>query len=198
MKKKWIMFAAVCAFSCCLGLVGCDMGSNTGEYDALNAMLDADYSQIVLTVTDTFDKNTSLTSEYTVKYSTDTITVTYTVERFNEASLDNPSTDIKTTLTGEAVIEDGAIVSRSGDDIKLPVDIAKPRLTFNKKYFENVNLTGVNLKADVKNADAFLGSQVSCTGMKVSATFLDVFYNINISYTSAGGNKVEYKYVFTH
>ena len=196
MKKRFLAFAAIGVAVCCLCACAkkTDNGDNA-EYDALNAMLKADYSQIALTVTNTYDEDTSLKSEYTITYSDTQITVEYSVERFVEISLDKPSTEVKTTLTGVAVIVDGN-VSFTGDDVGITADIAHPRLTFKKDYFKNAELTGNYLIADVKNASAFLGSQINCTDMKVTAIFLDMFNDIKISYISESGNKVEYVYKF--
>ena len=171
-------------------------GGKASEYNKLNEMLDASYSKIELTVTDTFG-DLSLESKYTIRYSDSGITVGYTVEKFAEVTLDNPSTGLKTTLTGEAVIEDGVVVSVNGDDIGLGADIAKTGLTFKKEFFKKAELTDSRLKADVKDASGFLGTQLTCTDMKVEAAFGDVLYNINIVYTSEGGNEVKYAYVFT-
>ena len=192
MKKPIIMLAAVCAAACCLSAC-------TNEYDALNAMLDADYSQIVITVTDAFDENTRLQSEYVINFSESETTVNYTVEKFVAIgdSLDALLTDTKTVLTGEAVIQGGVIVSVNGDETDLPALVTKRGLNFKKRYFQNAQLTGVYLEADVKNASGFLGSDLSYTNMKVRATFFNVFENIRITYTSESGNEVEYNYVFT-
>lgn len=195
MKKKILALAAVCVAACCLG--ACDSSSNipANDFDKLNAMLHADYSRVVITVTDTFDENTSLTSEYAVNYSDDGITVNYVVEKFAELSLDDPQEDVKRVLRGEALIQGGAVVSVEGDDIGLTAEIAEMGFVFQEDYFENVELTGIQLKADVKEPAAFFGLQMDCTDMKVAATFLDVFFDINITYTSASG-QVEYTYAF--
>lgn len=193
MKKQLIMIATIGVAVCCLG--ACKKASNGNEYDALNSMLDANYSNIELTVTDTIDENLALTSLYTISYAQSEITVKYSVEKLTEISLDNPTSGIKTTLIGEAVIKDGS-VTINGDDAGITADIAEMKLTFKSDYFTNTQLTGNYLKADVKNVSAFLGSQISCTEMKVNATFLEVFYDIQITYTAESGSKVEYKYVF--
>lgn len=195
MKKRILTLVAVATAACCLS--ACTDGSAADEYAKLNEMLNANYSQVVLTVTDAFDEDTSLKSEYVIKYSESSVTVNYTVEKFAESSLDNPSTDLKLTLIGEAVINDGVVVPVSGDDINLTPDIARTGFTFKGEYFENAELAGIYFTADVKNASAFLGSQLTCTGMKVEATFLEVFYDINVTYTSASGSRVEFNYVFT-
>lgn len=190
------MLTAVCAAACCLG--ACSEPSYD-EYATLNDMMDADYSQVVLTVTDTFDEHTSLSSAYVIKYSGVTVTVEYEVEKFTkiDASLDGPAEDVITTLTGEMIIEGGVVTSRDGDDVGLTAEVAYIGLEFKKEYFANVELTGNFLRADVTDASAFLGSQLTCTDMRVYATFIEVFNEINITYTSESGSLVEYDYIFT-
>ena len=193
MKKRFIAFGAtVLAAACCLG----SCGEQPDGYDALNEMLHKDYSQIVLTVTDTFDGEISLTSVYTVKYSNEGVTVDYKVERFSVLTPDAPSTDVKTTFTGTAVVEDGVIVS-AGEEVGFSSIEFVTGLAFKGEYFENAELTDAYMIADVKDADAFMGTEISCTEMKATAVFYDVFYTINITYTSASGSRVKYLYEFT-
>lgn len=196
MKKQLMILATVGIAVCCLGACKkTDNGDESGEWGALNAMLGMNYSQMELTVTDTIDEDTALESKYSITYSDTQITVKYSVEKFVELSIDNPSAETKTTLTGVAVIING-FVSVAGDDVGITADIAHPKLTFKESYFTNVELTGNYLFADVKNVSGFLGSKLNCSDMKVKATFLDVFYEIQIAYISESGSTVEYSYEF--
>ena len=204
MKKQILTLAAVGIGVCCLG--ACTPTGNDNKYDALNIMLNASYSQLNVTVTDTFDESTWLESTYKVTYSGNGITVEYKVEKFNELSLDSPaSTLTKTTLKGKATIQGCTISYEEGDRVDLnvpagmPVEGAEPwsLFKFKKAYFKNTILTDEFLVADVADPSGFLGSQINCTNMKVQATFFEVFNDILITYTSAGGNQVKYKYVFT-
>lgn len=191
MKKKIFAVAAACAAALSLG--ACTTASD--EYAPLNAMLDLSYSKITLTVTDTFDDSASLISVYEMEYSDGGVTVKYSVERFTELSLDAPAANEKTTLTGTAQIKDGAVTG--GENVNLPATIADTGLTFKGEYFENADLTGVYLKADVKNASGFTGTDIVCSDMKVFATFLESFYEITITYTGENGNAVECVYKFS-
>lgn len=159
-------------------------------------MLKADYSRITLTVTDTFDEDTYLKNEYIINYTDSQITVDYSVEKFNELSLDNPVTQVKTVYEGQAVIVDGVLVSVDDEEVELTADIAKVGLTFKKQYFKNVEFTDLSLKAEVSDAKSFLDAELNCTDMKVEAVFLQSFYSILITYNSSIGSKVEYKYSF--
>lgn len=193
MKKSILMIAAAGAAACVLGACSSSCGSGSSEYEQLNSMLAENYSEITLTVTDTFDDDLSLKSEYVFKYSESKITVEYSVERLAELSLDS-SVGLKTTIEGTAVIKDGKVTG--GEDVGITAEMASPKFTFKEENFENITLTGVYFKADVKNVGSFLGLALNCTDMKVYAEFLEVFYSIDISYTQ-NGNKVEYNYVFT-
>ena len=153
------------------------------------------YSKIILTVTDTFGEDSSLKSEYVLEYSEVGVTVKYSVERFNNVSIDAPAASDKITLTGTAQIKDGAVTG--GENVNLPATIADTGFTFKGEYFENADLTGVYLKADVKNASGFTGTEIVCSDMKVFATFLDSFYDITVTYTGENGNAVECAYKFS-
>lgn len=195
MKKYLAMLALACTAVVCLAACG---GNDDGiDYDAFNTMLHADYSQIVLTVTDTFDEDTALQSQYTIEYTESGATVRYTVEKFAEASLDNPSASVKTTYTGRVVVEGGKITSTTGDDIGLSPNIAETGLVFKKGYFSKFWVIENSVIADVKFAAAFMGTALSCTDMKLEATFDEVFSYIRITYTSAIGSSVVYRYDFT-
>lgn len=195
MKIKRLIPAilALCAASVVFG--GCDEKENK-EYDELNAKLGLHYSQIVLTVTDSFGKEGTLVSEYVMNFSDGGMAVDYSVERFSELSLDTVS-PAKTTLTGEATVSDGKVTYVEGDEVNLDAVVAGTGLEFKEEYFENADLSGIYLKADVKNPSGFMGSELNCTDMKVTASFLEVFYEIRINYTAENGNGVEYVYVFT-
>ena len=199
--KKIIMVLAICAaavsFSACD--ISCNITNNNGEGNAdrfatLNGMLGANYSKITLTVKDTFDSELTLDSVYIINYG-DTITVEYSVERLAEISIDNPPSKIKASYNGTATIENGVVTG--GEEIGLDASIASTGLSFKDEYFENVTLTDMFLQADVKNASAFFGSNISCTNMRVYAEFFPALKNIEIIYTAQSGNKVEYKYSFT-
>ena len=197
MKKQLFALAAIGVAVCCLG--ACKptepVFQNPDEYDVLNTMLNANYSHIEITLTETVDEDTSLTSIYSIAYSETEITVEYSVEKFNTIELDKPTTELKTTLTGVAIIV-GSFISVMGDDVGIDADIARVGLTFKKAYFENDILSDDSFHADVKNVSGFWGSQVTCSNMKIATNFGEAFNDINIQYLSESGNKVEIKYIF--
>lgn len=192
MKKQILSIAAVCAAAACLG--ACKEPA-ANEYSALNDMLALDYSEIVLTVTDTFGEDTALVSEYILKPAKGGVSVSYSALRFSELSLDSAAPE-KITLKGEAFVSGDKVEYLSGDEIALPAGFRAAGLNFKGEYFGNAELTGNYLKADVKNAGGFMGSPLNCTDMKVFAIFLEVFYEIEITYQSEEGNAVKYQYLF--
>ena len=191
--KKIPVIMTLCVAAAVCG--GCATES-TKEYDELNAKLNLNYSQIVLTVNNTVDEGSVLTSEYTMKFTEGEVKVNYSVERFAEVSLDSATTG-KTTVVGEAKIADGKVTYVSGENVNLDVLKTGTGLNFKKEYFNNIDLTGIYLIADVTNPTGFMGSPLTCSEMKVRATFLEVFFDIRISYLAQSGNSVEYIYNFS-
>ena len=195
MKKVIILILSICVAMCALSACksSCKI-KETDKYQLLNSMLEENYSQITISVNNTFtDEDITLESVYTVKYSQTEITVEYKVERFASLSLDNPTTEVKTVIEGTATIKDGVV--SGGEDAGITADIAKIGLSFKEQYFKNVLYTGKYISADVTDASGFLGTELTCTDMHVEAKFNKVFTSIEISYVQ-GGNEVEYSYVF--
>lgn len=200
MKKSILAVVGVCAAACSLvACVSYEKQPETDEYKFLNDMLSADYSQIVLTVTDTFDEDTSLRSVYTMTYSGINVKVEYEIEKFSQfdLSLDGTVEEVKTTLKGEILIQGGVVTSRDGDNVDLTEAVADLRFSFKADLFENAELNGNFFKADVKEASRFLGSELTCTDMKIYATFIEVFNEIQITYTSESGSSVKFGYIFS-
>lgn len=189
--KKLFVFIAAGALIC---LAGC--GSGDGKrFDSLNKMLAEDYTKISLTVTDTFAEGSVLIGEYTITQAEEGKKVEYSVERFGEFSLDG-SNEAKVILTGTAIVKDGEIVSTTGDAIDLPEGIGGG-YTFASEYFANVKFGDGSLTADVTDAGNFFGCTITCTDMKVEASFGDALTSLNIGFTAADGTAVEYAYTFT-
>ena len=187
MKKLILVLAAVCAALCCL------TACNSVGYDDLNLKIKLNYSAVTLTVIDKYDANTSLISNYYMEFSEDKVTVNYGIERFTEISLEKPSEFVKPVLqSGTAVIKNGVVVSGALDVSGVLPD----GFEFKKEYFENAELTKSSFFADVKEAAAFLGTEITCTHMKVSASFGKAFNSITVTYTGGSGNNVEYRYAF--
>lgn len=196
--KKLALTAALCLSLCCLS--ACDEKPDVvpDRYGALNDMLGAAYSQIAITVTETFGEGLSLKGEYVITYAEGIPSLSYRVEQFAEfGDAEELPEDLKITLSGEAVMKDGKLQTVEGDALQVSPYFADG-LTFKEEYFGNAELTDVYLRADVKDPVSFLGDPtLRCNGMYVEAVFLDLFVEIGISYTAEDGSAVEYTYEFS-
>ena len=192
-KKSIPVVLAACAAVAVLG--GCTT-DDAEKYDELNAKLDLNYSQIVLTVTNTYDEKTVLTDEYTMKFVEGVVTVNYSIERFAEISLDSATIE-KTTIVGKAAVMGSDIIYIDGEEVPLDAITSGTGLDFKKEYFANAELTDSYIKADVTIPSGFMGTSVTCSNMKVNATFNEAFNDIKITYHSQNGQEVEYLYAFT-
>lgn len=196
--KKIFTVLSLCLAAVCLS--ACNGGGEEPEpdrYAALNEMLHAQYSQIELTVTDTFDEDTFLKSEFTFSFPSEgCIAVGYSAERFSEiGGLDELPPSVKTTISGEGEYRDGVLVSDSGG--LLPDRLAGAGLVFKEEYFGNAVFELARFRADVLSADGFLGiSAFRGSEMRVEATFVELFYDMEIVYTAEDGSRVEYLFAF--
>ena len=199
MKKTIFTIVAVCAAATCLS--ACNMSCEGDKpatpvdpYDAINEMFNADYSKIDVTVTNTFDEGAELVSTYEMNYSGNEITINYSIERFTGISLDDASME-KAVTTGTAKVVNG-IVTDDNDMIDV---IPQMMYTFKAEYFSNVNeaLLDMMLKADVTDPLGFMGANIKCTDMKVSAEYITAFNKMEITYKGESGNSVKITYDFT-
>lgn len=194
MKFKLSITCALCAAALFFG--GCNVTDGDG-YQRLNDMLNAPYTSMTLTVTDSFGDD-SLQCVYKVLYIGDVCRVQYSVERFNgiDAALQGAQTELKTTLSGEAIVMNGMVIPEEGDEVNLSADVVRPGLEFKEEYFANQKFGQNSFSADVTQAGSFFGADVQYRDMRVEANFEEEFSQIVITYTSEGGGSVQYKYVF--
>ena len=203
MKKSIIAIIAVgaaCAAAAGLGgCKSCDGDKPVSGYGKLQGLLSKNYSQIVLTVTDKFDEDTSLVSKYTLAYGDSDVTVTYSIEEFSSLSIDSADAQFKTVKNGSAVIKDGVVVQITGDSAELPSTevISAGGMTFNEEYFSEASISDVAFKANVINPSGFFGRDVVCSDMKINAVFGDFLAEMEITYKAKSGQSVEYVYEFT-
>lgn len=201
MKKSIFSILALCtACAAAAGLSGCKSCDDDGPdaYGKIQEILNKNYSQIVLTVTDTFAEGVSLQSVYTVNYGESDVTIEYSIEKFTSLSLDAASPQFKTVKTGSVVLKDGVIVKQEGDSADFSYElISAGGLNFKEEYFTAVTINNVSFKADITNPSGFFGTAVDCTGAKIQSVFADYMAEIVVSYTSSSGSSVEYEYRFT-
>lgn len=196
MKKSILIISAVCAAAAFLGgCQSCD-SATTNQYDELNEMLEAGYSSLKIAVIDNYDGDTFLESVYEIEYTANGANIDYSVERFTQISVTPDGNAIKTKLIGKASVTDGKVTYISGDRVEIPENLTESGINFKQDYFDNVEMTGISFTASVNDLSGFLGVQTSGTDAQVFATFLEVFYEIEITYKAESGNSVEIKYVF--
>lgn len=202
MKKS--IFAILAVFTACAAAAGvsgcksCDDDEGPDAYGKIQGLLDKNYSQITLTVTDTFSEELSLVSAYTVSYGESDVTVEYSVENFTSLSLDASDPQLKTVKKGSVVIKDGVVVKQSGDSNVFSYDLVSAGgLNFKEEYFSAVTVNDVTFKADVTNPSGFFGVTLACSEMKINSIYADYLAEIVVTYTSSGGHAVEYEYKFT-
>ncbi len=188
MRGKILIAVAACAVCLC--------ACGTDRYGALDGMLDARYSEIELTVTETFG-DASLESVFVLTDAGEGKRIAYTVERFAALDPDGaPAEDGKEVLEGAAVFRGGMLVSSEGDEIGLP-HVLGEGLSFRKEYFSGASFGKGTMRADVTDPSGFLGVQTECTQMRVEAEYGEVFGSISIHYRSALGSAVVWEYIFT-
>lgn len=200
MKKSYFILSA-CALSLAgmCAFAGCGPGNGNDNYAKLNSMLQCGYSQITLTVTDSFGVGAQLDSAYTFSYFGDLVKVEYSVERFAQidSSLTAAPEELKTTLKGDAIVMNGELLGVHGDDVGITEEIVRIGLNFKADYFVDAEFTETHFAADVSDPSSFIGSDITCTGMKAEAVFMETFTSITINYTSEMGGNVQIKYEFT-
>lgn len=193
--KKYIVIAiitVVLALTLCACTVNINI--NQADYDKLTSMLDATYSGWTLTVK-TSSSNVELENKFVITKEAEHTTIEYKIEELGLLSMDSDS-EFKVEHKGSAVVKDGKIVSLNGEEVDVQLEkLETIGLTFKSDYFENVKMTDSAIQADVKDPSGFLGTDISCTDMKLVAGFGSSFNYIRITY-KANGADVEYNYEF--
>lgn len=202
------MFAAMLIGSllCC---TACGQPEQPPQEDGLAAveqLFRLDYSDVLLTVTDTFGEGLSLSAEYRLFPTEGGFTATYRVERFIDLSKeekggdslrsDDPLRPVKRVISGSVAVQEGNVALIEGEEAGLPAALLGTGLSFREQFFENAELTGVFFRADVKDPSGFLGTPSAASGMKVEVAFLEVLLSLEITYTSEAGSAVVYEYEF--
>ena len=195
--KKRVVIAIIISVALALALCACEVTINVSQadYDKLTSMLDSAYSGWTLTVSTT-KGDVTLENKFVVTKETEQTKIDYTVEKLNELSMDSDS-EFKTRYVGTATIVDGKITSINGDEVSVELEkLDKVGLTFKTDYFQNAKMTANAISADVKDPSGFLGVDVTCSDMKLVASFGEKFDYIRISYKTEDGSTVVYNYDF--
>ncbi len=188
---------SVLAVLCLLVLVFCACdGLGDSTIGALNDKLSEYYSGWTVNVT-TLKNNVSLTNEFEISRVGEGYEIDYTVEKLNELSIDALS-EFKTTIEGKALVKEGKLTITEGDAVDVDLSgMTEIGLKFDGAYFTDISITTSMFKAKVTSPKEFLGNDIECSDMTVTASFKDATFNyITISYTSTDGAKVTYRYEF--
>lgn len=199
---KKMLCVAVLAMVLVCALCACN---STAIYSKLGGMCDAEYNKIHITIKTEMGGDT-LTSTYDVSVYENMTCLDYSLQRFatfdtamDEDIIVAPENRIE-TIAGSIEIDGTEVSQVSGtpidiDESKL-ANISKVNLHFGYLYFEKASYTNQTFEAKVKNPSAFMDYQVlTCTDMKVKATFTTKFESILITYTEDGAkNTITYTF----
>lgn len=193
MKKIISVLAVLCLLI--LVFCACDVLGDS-SFGALNDKLSEYYSGWTLTVT-TIKNDVSLTNEFDISRVGEGYEIDYTLEKLNELSID-ASSEFKSTLDGKALVRDGKVILAEGNSTDVDLSgMTEIGMKFDGAYFSDVSFTTSMFKAEVTSPKDFLGKDVECSDMTVTASFGEkTFKYITISYTSSDGAKVTYRYDF--
>ena len=159
-------------------------------------LIEKPYSSVDVNIAVTTDI-AELSARYTVTQSK----VTYSIEQLNLLpSLDNItdiSPDHKTTVSGEAVVENGEVTDLSGNKVALPSGSELTgRFRFEESNLQNIVVGDGSLSADVISASAFYGTEVDMSDVKVKVEYSDTAVEkITVTYKTEKSS-VEAVYVF--
>lgn len=174
MKIKLICFALLLCLAVCLG--ACQEPTDTPPAgdgpeicEKLDALLDAEMNAVTVEIT-TVTEGITLKAEYAVSKTA----VSYSVERLNKLEGNEIPEEYKTTLSGNATIENGTVTKIDGDAIDLPsYDQLTGNFSIKKENLAEIEEGEGSLKAKVLSPEAFLGAKVDAKDMTVSITYTD-------------------------
>ena len=130
-------------------------------------------------------------------------TVTYTVERLNEFSVNGGNitapSSYKTELTGTAIIDGENLIKHDGDDVGIDfAEIKLPSFNFTGDALENAMVVNDDtLMADVTNQEAFLGFVLTGEPMQLEVQFSEeTISTVTLTFKTSTGNDAVVVYTF--
>ena len=187
-----------------LSLVSCGQGGNgsnsttkapeNGVYAQLQALANANYSNVILDISST-QNSVTLKDHYVICYLGEQATVDYSCQRrstFEDGVI--PESFI-TTYTGSLVAENGKIISQNGDDVEIDfTTLSVNALVFDASYFSDVEEGEGTFEAKVTNPAGFMNvGSLSVSNMTVSVNFVGAKI-LSIAYTTSNGTAVVIEY----
>ena len=187
---------SILSFASCGGA-----SSDKNTCETLNKIFTKDNSLVNIEVK-TVTNEKSLASMYTVVKETNGEKITYSIEKLSTFEEVNGEYIVpesyKTTIKGEVLLSNGAVVSQSGDIADL--DFTKteiPKFKFNEGYFSNVQDNAGKFTADVTNPSGFLGAEISCSNMSVTVSYSEnKISEIILNYSTDKSTQTTLKYFF--
>ena len=198
--KKYLVIGTI-AMVGALALAGCSIIKPPAVYEPLGELSQKEYATVELSST-TVVGGVTLTGEYTSTRADDGYHITYSYEQiatFGEKDGEIVIPDsYKVTYSGTAVVSNGSIVTKSGDDVDLPLgQLTASGLDFSSKNFSDVKQGEGSFSASVADVGAFFGKSVSGSGMTVEVHYTETaFTTLTVRYTSTGNASVTLEYRF--
>ncbi|MBQ1261980.1 MAG: hypothetical protein IIY01_03535 [Clostridia bacterium] len=187
MKTKLICFALLLCLASCLG--ACQeptdappAGDGPEICEKLDTLLDAEVNAVTVEII-TVTAGITLKAEYAVTKTS----VVYSVDRLNKLEGDEIPEEYKTTLSGNATIENGTVTKIDGDAIDLPTyDQLTGNFSIKKENLVEIEEGEGSLKAKVLSPEAFLGTKVDVKDMTVSITYTDTaITRLTVTYSTS-------------
>ena len=199
-----ILFVILALLSLCL--VACYNGPGVNDLQALNDLLQADYSAVTV-VSNTKIDGVELNGNFALTFDGDETNIAYSFDKISSFEIDDngniadTDADFIETVSGIAVVRDGKVVD--GDDsVDLPLsELTVKGFSFKQAFFSNATLQNAKFEADVVNPQQFTGNlALNCTDMHIIVirnTVAKVITSLTLSYTSENGAQININYVFT-
>ena len=194
MKKKFIFLVILLIFALAI-LSACDKSSSTLE--EITKLIKADYSEVKLSIK-TVSSEVKLTGNYVFKFDGDTTTVTYSVEKLNELTMEGGTEGYKHTDSGTVVVRKDKLVE-GDEELDLPLGNYFGGMSFKSEYFKNYEITGGKFEANVVNPQGFTGNKnLQCSDMHVKILFdANCLSQLVLTYVAQNGSDVSITYTFT-
>lgn len=187
MKKiiSIILFLALlmCATSCKKKDDDDNPSDTQTVYERLDDMADKSYSSVSVSIV-TSTAKAQIFASY-VLAQTD---ISYSIEQINALPTDGVITgtpsNFKTTLSGNAKVVNGKLVSVDGDNVSLPsYNELNGNFNFNEENLKNVVVGNGSLKADVISPSKFYGTSIDANEMSIDVTFsTDSLIRVTVTY----------------
>ena len=180
----------------CVALTPAEPPEQTSNLERIAELAAKSYSSITLDVTTVTD-GVRLSASYTLTQDR----VSYSIEKLNTVPTDGTAAGLspsyKTTLTGEAVIENGVLKTLDGEAVDLPsYDELRGGFRFDESNFSGVVDAASSYKANIARPSDFFGASVEMIDPKITVKYTaEALSEIKITYRTDRAS-VETLYTF--